>query len=127
MCGRTRRGRSSVGKLLAQGILTATASDNSVGQLMSDISGEYARDKPQDGNRSLRSASEERCTVYALTKREGTPSRPLRLNFYEQPAQCLEVLGSMLNQDGKASNYIRSFAGVRLSDVADLAGMSESE
>ena len=127
MFGKTRLGKSNVVKLIAQGMLDATAADSSVGQLIFDINGEYANDNPQDGNRSLRSANEERCVVYALTERPGTPSRPLRLNFYEQPASCLEVLGSMLAQDNKTSNYIRSFAGVRLPDLDELPGMSESD
>lgn len=127
MFGKTRLGKSNVVKLLAQGMLDATANDNSVGQLIFDINGEYANDNPQDGNRSLRSANEDRCQVYALTRREGTPSRPLRLNFFEQPAACLEVLGSMLAQDNKMSNYIRSFAGVTLPDLSELPGMNESD
>ncbi|NMV41858.1 ATP-binding protein [Ralstonia insidiosa] len=127
MFGKTRLGKSNVVKLLAQGMLDATAQDNSVGQLIFDINGEYANDNPQDGNRSLRSANEERCHVYALTPRPGTPSNPLRLNFYEQPAACLQVLSSMLEQDNKMSNYIRSFASVALPDVADLAAMNESD
>ena len=127
MFGKTRLGKSNVVKLLAQGMLNATAVDNSVGQLIFDINGEYANDNPQDGNRSLRSANEARCQVYALTPRAGTPSRPLRLNFYEQPAQCIEVLASMLEQDNQRSNYIRSFASVTLPDIADLPAMTESD
>lgn len=127
MFGKTRLGKSNVVKLLAQGMLNATATDNSVGQLIFDINGEYANDNPQDDNRSLRSANEVRCQVYALTPRAGTPSRPLRLNFYEQPAACIEVLASMLEQDNQNSNYIRSFAGVSLSDLADLPAMNESD
>jgi hypothetical protein len=127
MFGKTRLGKSNVVKLLAQGMLNATAGDNSVGQLIFDINGEYANDNPQDGNRSLRSANEARCQVYALTPRAGTPSRPLRLNFYEQPAQCIEVLASMLEQDNQRSNYIRSFASVNLPDIADLPAMTESD
>lgn len=127
MFGKTRLGKSNVVKLLAQGMLDSTTGDNSVGQLIFDINGEYANDNPQDGNRSLRSANEARCQVYALTARPGTPSRPLRLNFYEQPAACLEVLGSMLEQDNQRSNYIRSFATATLPDLGDLRGMNESE
>ncbi|MEQ1807094.1 MAG: DUF87 domain-containing protein [Burkholderiaceae bacterium] len=127
MFGKTRLGKSNVVKLLAQGMLDATALDSSVGQLIFDINGEYANDNPQDDNRSLRSANEARCEVYALTQRRGTPSRPLRMNFYEQPAACLEVLGQMLAQDNKMSNYIRSFAGVGLPDIAELPGMNESD
>lgn len=127
MFGKTRLGKSNVVKLLAQGMLDATTQDNSVGQLIFDINGEYANDNPQDGNRSLRSANEARCQVYALTQRPGTPSRSLRMNFYEQPAACLEVLGQMLAQDNKMSNYIRSFAGVGLPDIAEIPGMNESD
>ncbi len=127
MFGKTRLGKSNVVKLLAQAMLDATAGDNSVGQLIFDINGEYANDNPQDGNRSIRSANEARCQVYALTARNGTPSRPLRLNFYEQPAACLEVLASLLDQDNQRSNYIRSFASVSLPDLGDIAAMNESD
>lgn len=127
MFGKTRLGKSNVVKLLAQAMLDATAGDNSVGQLIFDINGEYANDNPQDGNRSIRSANEARCQVYALTARTGTPSRPLRLNFYEQPAACLEVLASLLDQDNQRSNYIRSFASVSLPDLGDIAAMNESD
>jgi hypothetical protein len=95
MFGKTRLGKSNVVKLLAKAMLDATVQDNSVGQLIFDVNGEYANDNPQDGNRSLRSAYDARCQVYALTQRPGTPSRPLRLNFYELPSECHEVLGSL--------------------------------
>ncbi|TLS19452.1 MAG: DUF87 domain-containing protein [Betaproteobacteria bacterium] len=127
MFGKTRLGKSNVVKLLAQAMLDATEADNSVGQLIFDINGEYANDNPQDGNRSLRSANEARSQVYALTPRPNTPSRPLRLNFYEQPAACLEVLASLLEQDNQRSNYIRSFASVGLPELADLPSMNESD
>jgi hypothetical protein len=127
MFGKTRLGKSNVVKLLAQAMLDATADDNSVGQLIFDINGEYANDNPQDGNRSIRSANEARCQVYALTARPRTPSQPLRLNFYEQPSACLEVLASLLEQDNQRSNYIRSFASVTLPDLGDIPGMNESD
>ena len=66
-----------------------------------------------------------RCQVYALTQRPGTPSRPLRLNFYEQPKDCLEVIASLLQQDNQTSNYIRSFYSVGLPDLAEIAGMDD--
>src|SRR5690606_18802007 len=81
----------------------------------------------QDGNRSLRSANADRSHVYALTKRENTPSKPLRLNFYEQPAACLEVLASMLDQDNQKSHYVRSFASVKLPELPDIPGMDDSD
>lgn len=127
MFGKTRLGKSNVVKLLAKAMLEATSRDKTVGQLIFDVNGEYANDNPQDGNRSLRSAYEDRCQVYALTQRPGTPSRPLRLNFYELPAECLEVLGSLLEQDNQKANYIRSFASVKLPKVEDLADMDISQ
>lgn len=127
MFGKTRLGKSNVVKLLAQGMLDATADDNSVGQLIFDINGEYANDNPQDGHRSLRSANESRCQVYALAERPSTPSRPLRLNFFEHPSSCMDVLASMLEQDNQRSNYIRAFASVRLPEIASLNGMTESD
>ncbi len=128
MFGKTRLGKSNVVKLIAQGMIEASRDDNSVGQLIFDVNGEYANDNPQDGNRSIRSANEDRCQVYALTNRSGTPSRPLRLNFYEQPDSCIEVLASMLQQDNKtSSNYIRSFTSVSLPSIDDVAGLPENE
>lgn len=127
MFGKTRLGKSNVVKLLAQGMLDATAEDNAVGQLIFDINGEYANDNPQDGNKSLRSANVRRCHVYALTERAGTPSKPLRLNFFEQPASTIEILGGMLAQDNRASGYIASFSSVRLPELDTVAALSFGE
>lgn len=127
MFGKTRLGKSNVVKLLAQAMLNATALDKTVGQLIFDINGEYANDNPQDGNKSLRSAYQDRCQVYALTSRPGTPSRPLRLNFYEQPKDCLEVIASLLQQDNQTSNYIRSFYSVGLPELAEIGAMEMSD
>lgn len=127
MFGKTRLGKSNVVKLIAQGMLEATKGDNSVGQLIFDINGEYANDNPQDGNKSIRSAHADRCQVYALITRAGTPSRPLRLNFYEQTDSSIEVLASMLDQDNKVSNYIRSFASVKLPAIESIGSLPEGE
>lgn len=127
MFGKTRLGKSNVVKLIAQGILEATKSDSSVGQLIFDVNGEYANDNPQDGNKSIRSAYEDRCQVYALTKRAATPSKPLRLNFYEKPDSCIEIIASMLEQDSKTSNYVRSFASVKLPSIESIATLGPSE
>jgi len=127
MFGKTRLGKSNVVKLIAQGMLEATNADRSVGQIIFDINGEYSNDNPQDGNRSIRSAYEKRCQVYALTERPNTPSKPLRLNFYEQPESCIRILGSMLAQDGKKSNYIVSFSNVTLPSIEDISALSDGD
>lgn len=127
MFGKTRLGKSNVVKLIAQGMLEATKNENTVGQLIFDINGEYANDNPQDDNVSIRSAYSDRCQVFALTKRAGTPSKPLRLNFYEQPDSCIEILASLLQQDNKSSNYIKSFANVKLPAIEDIGSLPEGE
>lgn len=123
MFGKTRLGKSNVVKLIAQGIIDATANatgelkDPKVGQLIFDLNGEYANDNPQDDNRSLRSGNESRCNVYALTKRPNTDSKPLRLNFFGQPDACMGVLRSLLDKDARDSIYVKNFAGTQLPDI----------
>jgi hypothetical protein len=130
MFGKTRLGKSNVVKLLAEGMILATAGakpTEAVGQLIFDINGEYANDNPQDGDTSLRTKHADRCQVYALVPRPKTPSRPLKLNFYEQPDACMEIISDLLEQDNKTSNYIRSFAAVSIPSIASLAGMDEGD
>ena len=92
--GKTRLGKSNVVKLIAQSLLETTNVTCNVGQLIFDINGEYANDNPQDNNLSLRSGYPSRCTVYAFIERPTTPSKPLKLNFYEHPESGLRILGS---------------------------------
>jgi hypothetical protein len=125
MFGKTRLGKSNVVKLLAQAVIDATMSDHNVGQLIFDINGEYANDNPQDGSKSIRSANDASCDVYALTRRPSTPSKPLRLNFYEQPASGIDILGSMLEQDNRKSDYIEGFTSVGLSTIEDMAASTD--
>jgi hypothetical protein len=127
MFGKTRLGKSNVVKLLAKGMLDTSANTADVGQLIFDVNGEYANDNPQDGNKSLRSAYADRCSVYALTQRPGTPSQPLRLNFFEQPDTIMDVVSSLLEQDNKTSIYIRSFASVRLPRIDDIANATPGD
>ena len=120
MFGKTRLGKSNVVKIIAQSIIETTDQDNSVGQLIFDINGEYANDNPQDGSRSLRSAYPNRCEVYALTPRPATPSQPLKLNFYEQPDQCIQILRTLLEQSNQTAQYVRSFSSVQLPNINDV-------
>jgi hypothetical protein len=117
MFGKTRLGKSNVVKLIAQSLIETQPN---VGQLIFDINGEYANDNPQDNNRSLASAYRDRCEVYALTPKAATPSRPLKLNFYECPESSLRILGSLLRQHGRQSAYIESFASVELPSIQEV-------
>ncbi len=130
MFGKTRLGKSNVVKLLAQGMINATAdvpSDKTVGQLIFDINGEYANDNPQDGNKSLRSSNDKRCKVYALTPREGTPSEVLRMNFFEYPSAGLQILASLLSTDKRNSIYITSFTNSAIVDFNELELLEDGD
>lgn len=127
MFGKTRLGKSNVVKLLAQSLIETTNVESPitrVGQLIFDINGEYANDNPQDGSKSLKSGYPDRCEVYALSKKDATPSKPLKLNFYEQPSSALPIVGSLLKQDGRLSGYINAFASVELPDVSDVVALT---
>jgi hypothetical protein len=126
MFGKTRLGKSNVVKLIAQSIIDASAGTKNVGQLIFDINGEYANDNPQDDSKSLRSANAQRCEVYALSQKHATPSQPLKLNFYEQPNSAKLVLGTLIEQDNRAtSDYVRRFMSVELSPIDEVARMPQ--
>ncbi|MDL5596113.1 DUF87 domain-containing protein [Bacillus subtilis] len=123
MFGKTRLGKSNVVKILAQSMIRATSNEKNCGQLIFDINGEYANDNPQDGNKSLRSANDSSCSVYALTPR-GTYAKPLRLNFYETPDSCISILGRMMEASASLSGYVKSFASLSLPSLDDISSMS---
>lgn len=120
MFGKTRLGKSNVIKLIVQSLIETTAESKNVGQLIFDINGEYANDNPQDESLSLKSVYSDRCEVYALTPKQSTPSKPLKLNFYEQPEKALPIISSLLRQDGRDSGYIHSFISVELPSIDEI-------
>lgn len=126
MFGKTRLGKSNVVKLIAQGMMDATANTHNVGQLIFDINGEYANDSDQD-KVSLRSANSERCKVYALTPRENTPSKQLKLNFYENASSCKDILGTLLSNAKRDSIYVTAFASVVLPTPEEMDEMDVRE
>lgn len=126
MFGKTRLGKSNVVKLIAQGMLDATSETKNVGQLIFDINGEYANDSDQD-NVSLRSANPSRCEVYALTQRPGTPSKLLKLNFYENASACKDILGTLLSNAKRDAMYVTDFASVVLPTPEEIAEMDTGD
>ncbi len=125
--GKTRLGKSNIVKLIAQSVMETTKSPDgraySCGQLIFDVDGEYSNDNPQDGAVSIASAYKDRTTVYALTKKEATDSKPLRLDFYAHPDKSHAVLGQLLNSDGRTGSiYVNSF---RTSQIPSLDGLDE--
>jgi hypothetical protein len=128
MFGKTRLGKSNVVKLIAQSLIETTSETKNVGQLIFDINGEYANDNPQDDSSSLKSAYKERCQVYALTKKEKTDSKPLRLDFYENPESSHRIIATLLKEAGKdTSIYISSFLSVDLPSIESLKELPPNE
>lgn len=123
MFGKTRLGKSNVVKLLAQGMINATSESKNVGQLIFDINGEYANDNDQDGNSSIYSANKDICEIYALTSRDGTPSKQLKLNFYEKPSSCKEILCNFLSDENRNSMYVTNFSSVVLPTLEEIEEM----
>lgn len=128
MFGKTRLGKSNVVKLIAQSLIETTAAEKNVGQLIFDINGEYANDNPQDDSRSLAGGYPDRCVVYALTKKENTPSRPLRLDFYEHPDSSHKIIATLLRETGKdTSIYVTSFLSVDIPSIESLKEMQPGD
>jgi hypothetical protein len=125
MFGKTRLGKSNTVKLIAQAIIETTHTTKSVGQLIFDVNGEYANDNPQ--NLSIRTAYPDRTVVYALVTRSATPSKPLKLNFYEQPDSCLPILANLLAESNSTSQYIRAFSSVELPALSSISSYPINE
>ncbi len=127
MFGKTRLGKSNVVKLIVQSLLETTATTRNVGQLIFDINGEYANDNPQDDNLSIRGGYPDRCIVYALAPKENTPSEPLKLNFYANPASSKNVLNSLIRQSGRSgSDYVDAFLSVELPEIALINSLPQN-
>jgi DNA helicase HerA-like ATPase len=124
MFGKTRLGKSNIVKLICQSLIETTSQTKNVGQLIFDINGEYANDNPQDDNLSIRSVYPNRCIVYALNQKANTPSKLLRLNFYEDASSSKQVLNSLIRQSGRGlSDYINAFLSVELPEIGVIEGI----
>jgi hypothetical protein len=127
MFGKTRLGKSNVVKLIAQSLIETTGESKNVGQIVFDINGEYANDNPQDDSRSLKSGYPDRCVVYALTPKSATPSKPLKLNFYEHPERSRRVLADLLESEGRTSIYVKAFIGAEIPSLEVLSSLPQNE
>jgi hypothetical protein len=126
MFGKTRLGKSNVVKLIVQSLIETTTETKNVGQIIFDVNGEYANDNPQ--NQAIATAYPERCIVYALTRKSKTPSRPLRLDFYEHPESSLKILSTLLAQAGKSSSiYVSAFLSANIPSIEEVRALPESE
>jgi hypothetical protein len=127
MFGKTRLGKSNVVKLIAQSLIETTDKTKNVGQLIFDINGEYSNDNPQDDNRSIATAFPNRCVVYALTKKEKTPSKPLKLDFYEHPESSHRIISTLLEEAGRVAIYVDRFRSVNIPSLHSLNELEYGE
>lgn len=127
MFGKTRLGKSNVVKLITQSLIETTKETKNVGQLIFDINGEYANDNPQDGESSIASAYADRCEIYALTKKSGTNSKELKINFYKSPKESHKIIRTLLRETGRASIYIERFLSVDIPSIDTLNELDAGE
>lgn len=128
MFGKTRLGKSNVVKLVAQGMLDATAGEQNVGQLIFDVNGEYANINPQDGDTALAQVYRSRCISYFLTdNHKDRDARLLRFNFYERSDEALEVMSEILPDDVTDGPELRNLFTCRIPRLVHLPHMNEIE
>ena len=126
MLGKTRLGKSNVVKLIAQGMLDYTATTQNVGQLLFDVSGEYSNTNPPEGEITLASHNRGRCIAYFLTERQGNADgRLLRFNFFQTPAQTLDVMRELLPPVVAESESVRGVLTCRMAELAPVPHESE--
>ena len=59
--------------------------------------------------------------------RGATPYKQLKLNFYENPSSCKDILGTFLNKDKRGSVYITDFISVVLPTKEEIEEMEKWE
>ena len=127
MLGKTRLGKSNVVKLIAQGMLDYTRDTHNVGQLLFDVSGEYSNTNPPEGEITLASHNPGRCIAYFLTERQGNANgHLLRFNFFQTPAQTLDVMRELLPPTVADSDAVRGVLTCRMADLEPVPHESEA-
>ena len=96
--GMTRTGKSNTVKTTVSAVaLAAMKSDIRVGQLIFDVNGEYANANHQDDGSSIAEVFVDRVVRYRAIE---TPNfQDLRANFYQEPAQGLNLIQALHKRD----------------------------
>lgn len=123
--GMTRTGKSNTVKTTVSAVaLAAMKSDIRIGQLIFDVNGEYANANHQDDGSSIAEVFGDRVVRYRAIE---TPNfEDLRANFYEKPAQGLNLIQAL--HDKGTSPYggqdLDTFMGTTLEEP-DASARSE--
>lgn len=92
--GMTRTGKSNTVKTTVSAVaLAAMKSDIRVGQLIFDVNGEYANANHQDDGSSIAEVFAEQVKRYRAIETPGFED--LRTNFYQEPAQGLNLIQAL--------------------------------
>ncbi|VFR90109.1 Conserved protein [plant metagenome] len=96
--GMTRTGKSNTVKTTVASVATAGRRDGiKIGQIIFDINGEYSNANHQDDGSSIAAVFGEDCVRYRAIETAGFLD--LRTNFYEQPAEALNLISKLLAND----------------------------
>lgn len=96
--GMTRTGKSNTVKTTVAAVSLAAAGGGiKVGQIIFDINGEYANANHQDDGSSIADVFGSECVRYRAVE---TPDfQDLRTNFYEEPAQGLQLIQELFRNE----------------------------
>lgn len=95
--GMTRTGKSNTVKTTVSAVaMAALRSKIRIGQLIFDINGEYANANHQDDGSSIAEVFESQVVRYRAIETQGFED--LRANFYEEPAQALNLIQMLHKQ-----------------------------
>lgn len=98
--GMTRTGKSNTVKTTIAAVANMATSDVPIGQLVFDINGEYANANHQDDGSSIADLFQDRCERYrGMLSEKDTGFRDLRINFYHNPGDALELLRELANAE----------------------------
>lgn len=96
--GMTRTGKSNTVKTTVASVATAGRRDGiKIGQIIFDINGEYSNANHQDDGSSIAEVFGDDCVRYRSIDTPGFLD--LRTNFYEQPAEALNLISKLLVND----------------------------
>lgn len=96
--GMTRTGKSNTVKTTVASVATAGRRDGiKIGQIIFDINGEYSNANHQDDGSSIAAVFGDDCVRYRAIETDGFLD--LRTNFYEQPAEALNLISKLLVND----------------------------
>ncbi|MBI5059918.1 ATP-binding protein [candidate division KSB1 bacterium] len=122
--GKTRMGKSNTIKIIAQMILESSAS---VGQVIFDLSGEYANLNGNDKT-SLFDLYKERCVRYSLRESTFSDVRPLKVDFFADIALGHQIITqSYRNELGTEPDYLKGLFEWEVMDDAELQRLEQDE